>query len=82
MRGVITHISAPKSRTDFTTTLKNIPVTLVLAASPPSILDIWSQIFQAFLRFPTNAVQLSPDAVNIQPKYLKGVTVSRGLPYV
>ena len=78
--GVITHVYAPKIRTVCTTALKNIPDTLGLYPSLPGILDRRSQLFRAFLRFPTTAGQFPSEAVKICPKYLKDVTVSSGMP--
>ena len=78
--GGITHVSAPNSRTAWTTSLKNIPDTLGLYPSIPSIIGRQAQLFWDFYRFPTTSNQSSSKDIKTQPKYLKDVTISIGLP--
>ena len=79
MWGVIYHVSAPTSRTAYTTTFKKIPDTLGLAPSPPIKIHRQDQIFQASHKTPTTDGQYLSKAVKIHPKYLKYLTVSSGL---
>ena len=65
MQGVITQISAPKINTACINALKKIPGTLGFATSLPKMIDVCSQLFLAFSRFPTAARQYSPDAIMI-----------------
>ena len=65
MKGVITHVSNPKISTEYTIALKNIHKTCRLSLSCPSILYNPTQLFIAFLRFPTTAGQSSSESVKI-----------------
>ena len=78
IRGVRTHVSAPKSNTACTTALENIPKTFGSAPYRIKILVILTQFFLALLRLHTNAGQLSPPAVKTLNRYLKYITVSNG----
>ena len=79
MWGISTHVSDPKSNTDCTTALENIPDTLRLAPSHPRILVSRTQLFRNFFKFPTTAGQLLSPTVNNCPEYFKKVTVSSGI---
>ena len=82
MRGVTTHVSVPKSSTDWTTNLKKNLDTRSAASSLLIILVNLRHNACAFARFMTTANQLSSAADITCPKYLKEVTISRGCPYV
>ena len=80
MRGVRTHVSHPKSNTAWTIASKKNPDTLGSAPYQPRILVIRNQLFRAFLKFPTTAVQFFSPDVMTRPRYLNEVTVSNSLP--
>ena len=78
MQGVTTHVSAPKSNTNWMMDLKKNTDTRSLALSLLSILNILCQTAQAFVRFRITASQSSSDADSTLPRYLKGRTILRG----
>ena len=80
IRGVSTHFSGPNIRTACTTSLKKFPDTLLSAPSLLKTRDIHPQLFRAFAKFPTTAVQSSSPVVITRPRYLKVATVSSGFP--
>ena len=77
MQGVTTHVSAPKSNTNWTMALKKNPDTSGLDPSLLNILGIILQNAHAFVRFRTTNGQSSFDADITIPRYLKDGTISR-----
>ena len=78
MHGVTTHISAPKSNTNWATDLKKNLDTRSLAPSLLRILGIFSQTIRALARFCTTVGQLSSATYSTLPSYLKYGTIYRG----
>ena len=75
MQGFRTHVSDPKINTICTNTLKNIQDTLWSAPSRPSILVIHAQLFYAFSKFPTTAVQSLSPTIMTHTRYLNDSTL-------
>ena len=65
----------------WTTALKNRPQIRRFDTSHPRIRDIFTHHFHTFLRFETNADQLSYTAVITLPMNMKDYTMERGIPY-
>ena len=81
MRGVTTHVSAPKSSTYWTTALKKSDT----CDAVPSLLRILVSLRhadRALARFMTTAGHSLSVAEITRPKYLKDFAISRGIPYV
>ena len=78
---VITHVSDPKRRTAWTTTLKNSPNTQPFAPSLPRTRDSCAYFFRYFRSFLTTAGQSSSEAVRKRPIYLNNDTKVSGYPY-
>ena len=78
IRGVRTHVSAPKSNTACTNALNNNPETFGSAPYRLRIFVICTQLFLALLRLPATAGQSSPPVVSTLPRYLNDITVSNG----
>ena len=75
---VSTHVSDPKSRTNCTTALKNLPDTLLSAPSRLKSRDSCHQLLRDFTRLPATAGQLSsPDIIN-HTRYSSADTVYSG----
>ena len=81
MRRVSTHISNPKRRTAYTTTLENVLDVRKSAPSLPRILNIRAPLFHDLRRLETTTGQSLPESVSLRPRYLKYVTVVSGRKY-
>ena len=79
--GVTTHVSAPKSSTNWTTALKKNPDTRGAAPSLLRIFVNFCHTARAFVRFLNTVSQSSSLSEITRPKYFKEVTISRGGPY-
>ena len=75
---VTTHVSAPKSITNWMMDLKKNMDTRSLALSMLRILNILCQTAQDFVRFWITSGQSSSDADSTLPSYLKYGTILRG----
>ena len=80
MREVTTQVSAPKMGTAWISALKKKPYTRGIAPYLLRIRDILLQTVFTMYKFFTTAVLPSSVADITRPRYLKEVTISRGLP--
>ena len=80
MQGVNTHVSTPKSSTEWMTDLKKNTDNRSLTSSLLRILVILLHTARVFVIFRTTYIQSSSTADIILPSYMKEVTISRGRP--
>ena len=80
IRGVRTHISAPKINTACTTPSNNNPYTFGYSPSQIRILVIRVHLFLSFLMLSATSGQSSSLFVSTLPRYLNNVTVYNGYP--
>ena len=80
MQGVTTHVSSPKSNTDWTKYLNKNPDTCGLTPPLLSILDIIHQIICAIFMFQNTACQSSSATNSTLPRYFNHGTISRARP--
>ena len=80
MWGLTTQVSTPKSITSCITAFKKKPNTRGVAPSLLSIRDILLHTVFARDKFLTTYVQLSYVSKITRPRYLKEVTIYRGIP--
>ena len=81
IRGDRTHVSDPKSNTDWMTALEHKPNILGSAPSQTRILVILVirvQLFQAFLKLPATAGKSLSPTIRICPRYMNKVNIYRG----